>query len=105
VVENLSVFDPPPVPVIVLQPNLPEPLYVSAFEALLHVINPAPKKLVVEAVVAKKFVVVALVPVAFTKVKFWRVELPVAKRLANELRAEKLFTSARSVVEEYDPAP
>lgn len=39
-------------------------------------ISPAPKKLVVEAVVANKFVVVALVPVAFTKVKFCSVVDP-----------------------------
>lgn len=54
---------------IVLQPNLP-PLKVNAFEALLQVKSPAPKKLVVLAVVAKKLVVVALEPVAFINVKF-----------------------------------
>ena len=32
-----------------------------------------PKRLVVEAVVEKKLVVVAAVPVALMKVKFWRV--------------------------------
>lgn len=37
-------------------------------------------RFVEEAVVEKKFVVVAEVPVAFTKVKFWRVEDPSAKR-------------------------
>ena len=40
------------------------------------------KRLVEDAVVLKKFVVVALVPVAFTNVKFWRVEDAVAKMLA-----------------------
>ena len=44
------------------------------------------KKLVVEAavkmaLVANRLVVVAEVPVAFRKVKFWRVEEPVTKRL------------------------
>ena len=37
------------------------------------------KRLVEEAVVAKKLVVVAEVPVAFEKVKFWRVVEPVTK--------------------------
>ena len=40
--------------------------------------------LVPERRVEKKFVVVAAVPVAFTKVKFWRVEEPVTKRFENE---------------------
>ena len=44
---------------------------------------PVPRKSAeVEAVVLKRFVVVALVPVAFTKVKFWRVEDAVARKLA-----------------------
>ena len=38
------------------------------------------KRLVELAVVAKKLVVVALVPVAFLKVKFWRVVEPTTKR-------------------------
>ena len=38
------------------------------------------------AVDEKKLVVVALVPVAFTKVKFWRVEEPVSKRLESVVR-------------------
>ena len=43
-------------------------------------------KSVVEALVAKKFVVVAEVPVARTKVKFWRVEEPVERRLPTVAR-------------------
>ena len=39
-----------------------------------------PKRLVVEAVVEKKLVVVAEVPVAFPKVKFWRVVEPTTRR-------------------------
>ncbi len=39
------------------------------------------KRLVELAVVEKKFVVVAEVPVAFTKVKFWRVEEPFNNKL------------------------
>ena len=59
--------------VVVPMPTLP-PLVVKTvpptarFEA---------KRFVELAVVAKKFVVVALVPVAFTKVKFWKVVDPV----------------------------
>ena len=37
-------------------------------------------------VVANKLVVVAWVPVAFTKVKFWRVVEPVTKRLERVVR-------------------
>jgi len=69
------------------------------------------KRLVVEALVAKKFVVVALVPVAFTKVKFWRVVEPVERRLASVTRP--LSFTENSVVEALfatsnafsDPAP
>lgn len=51
----------------------------------LHVPSPAPwmfaaKSFEEEAVVLKKFVVVAEEPVAFTKVKFWRVDDPVARK-------------------------
>ena len=44
------------------------------------------KRFVEEAVVAKKLVVVAEVPVAFTKVKFWRVVDPERRRLESEVR-------------------
>ena len=40
----------------------------------------ARKRFEVDAVEAKRLVVVALVPVAFTKVKFWSVEEPVTRR-------------------------
>ena len=58
------------------------PVTVSVFatDAVLRVAVEA-KRFVDEAVVAKKLVVVAEVPVAFTKVKFWRVLDPVARRL------------------------
>ena len=42
------------------------------------------KRLVVEAVVAKRFVVVAREPVALTKVKFWRVVEPTTRRSPDE---------------------
>jgi hypothetical protein len=57
--------------------NVPVPLEVK--------FPPVPvvkKRLVLEAVEAKKFVVVALVPVALIKVKFWRVVEPLTRRLA-----------------------
>ena len=44
------------------------------------------KRFVEEAVVAKKLVVVAEVPVALTKVKFWRVEEPVRRRFERVVR-------------------
>jgi hypothetical protein len=50
------------------QPNWPEPLKVKAFEAVLHVERPAPKKFVVDAVVVKRLVEVALVVVELPKV-------------------------------------
>jgi hypothetical protein len=53
------------------------------------------KRLVEEAVVVKLFVVVALVPVAFTKVKFWRVEEPLTRRLAI---VESPFTNSLPVL-------
>ena len=58
---------------LLLQPK--EPLmYESAWEAALHVLKPAPKKFVVEAFVAKRFVEVAEVVVLFTKVAFWKLD-------------------------------
>lgn len=55
---------------------------VIAPRVALPVVRVVEKRLVLDAVVEKKFVVVALVPVAFTKVKFWRVEEAVIRRLA-----------------------
>ena len=52
--------------------------------AKLVVVAAVATKLVPRRFVAKKLVVVADVPVAFTKVKFWSVDDPVAKRFANE---------------------
>ena len=57
--------------------------------APLQVERPAPKKLVVEAVVAKKFVVVAPVPVAFVKRRFGKVVTPVALTLPSLLTVRK----------------
>jgi hypothetical protein len=67
-------------------------------------------RFVLDAVVAKKFVVVAEVPVAFTKVKFCRVVLPVARMVlklvapVNEFVPEKVLLSPRRV-DEADDAP
>ena len=59
----------------------------------------AEKRFVEEAVVEKKLVVVALVPVAVLKVKFWRVVLPVSRRLpfslTENLVDEATFSSRR----------
>ncbi len=43
-------------------------------------------KFVEKSVVANKFVVVADVPVAFTKVKFWRVDEPFNRRFERFVR-------------------
>jgi len=43
-----------------------------------------PERFVVDAFVAKKFVVVAEEPVAFTNVMFWKVEEALARRLGSE---------------------
>ena len=55
---------------------------VRAWRVRVPRLAAAENRLVLDAVVLKKFVVVALVPVAFTNVKFWRVEDAVAKMLA-----------------------
>ena len=51
------------------------------------------------AVVAKKLVEVAEVVVAFTPVKFWRVEEAVTKSPAKELAPVKALLSVKRVVE------
>ena len=54
-------------PLMELQPKLPA-FHVRALEEELQVERAAPKKLVVDAVVAKRVVVVAFVAVAFAKI-------------------------------------
>lgn len=51
--------------------------------------------MVLEAVVEKKLVVVALLPVALMKVKFWRVELPVARRLVVVAKVKRAETEVK----------
>lgn len=68
--------------VMVLQPKTPE-AQVTAFDALLQLLNPkpfifVPNRLVVEAVVENIDVVVADVPVALVNVSAWRVVEPCA---------------------------
>ncbi len=53
------------------------------------------KRLVELAIVAKKFVVVAFVPVALVKVKDWRVLDPVTRRLVREPRVMMLVDPAQ----------
>ena len=61
--------------------------------------------------VAKKLVVVAEVPVALTKVKFWRVELPLRRRFVrlpvvpNKLVEKKLVEVAEVEVDRSKKAP
>ena len=57
--------------VVVPIPTLPLEVTTRAFEPTF---KSDEKRLVDDAVVEKKFVVVAEVPVAFRKVKFWRVD-------------------------------
>ena len=56
-----------------------------------------PKRFVVEAVVEKNLVVVALVPVALAKVKFWRVEEAVARNWFAESTVPSKVRFAESV--------
>ena len=68
----------------VSQPKIPPVQVMNDPEA--QVLRPkplmfVPKRLVVEAVVAKRFVVVAEDEVEFMAVKFWRVEEPLARML------------------------
>lgn len=75
------------------------------------VVNKVEKRLVDDAVVAKKLVVVALVEVELRAVKFCSVLDPLTKRFVNVLSAEKVLVplnvllSPRRVVEEKVPAP
>jgi len=57
------------------------------------------ERLVVLAVVLKRFVVVALVPVALTKVKFCKVEEPVARRLPRVAKLELVKLVDKRLVE------
>lgn len=50
-------------------------------------------RFVEEAVVEKKLVVVAADPVAFTKVKFWRVEEPVRRRFEKSPKRDVMLLS------------
>ena len=81
---------------IVAVPALPETEPVT-----LPVKLPTPvvkKRLVVEAVVLNKFVVVAEVPVAFRKVKFWRVEEAFALKLFAVRREARVSLPPLAVV-------
>ncbi len=79
----------------VAEPALPETVPVT-FPVRLPVAV-VKKRFVVEAVVAKKLVVVADVPVAVVKVRAWRVEEPVDKRLPRVARPELLKIDEKSV--------
>ena len=66
-----------------LQPKVPL-AYVIACEALLQEESPAPKKFVVDALVAKRFVEVAFVVVARVKVAPWNEESTVVEVAVKE---------------------
>ena len=69
----------------VSQPKMPLVQVTKDPEAQVERPKPeilVPVRLVVEALVAKKLVVVAEVEVELTAVKFWRVDEPLAKMLA-----------------------
>ena len=67
--------------VVVPIPTLPFAITLSAFDPTF---KSDEKRFVDEAIVENRFVVVADVPVAFTKVKFWRVEEAFASNCWNE---------------------
>jgi hypothetical protein len=71
---------------VVPNPTLPLALTVSA---LVPIVRSELKRFVLDAVVAKKLVVVAFVLVEFSAVKFWRVLEPVTRRLARVPRPLK----------------
>jgi len=64
-----------------IKPEVMAPVVSEPEEVMLPTLRVVAERLVEEAVVAKKLVVVAEVPVAFTKVKFWRVVEEVTMRL------------------------
>ena len=66
-------------------------------DAVRHPVPVLRKSAEVEAVVLKRFVVVALVPVAFTKVKFWRVEEPLTRRFESVPRPPEKLPVVREV--------
>jgi hypothetical protein len=81
-------------------------LVVVALVVVEFVMTPEPRlKFVPEMLVAKKFVVVAEVPVALTKVKFWRVDEPVRRRLERVERPETLRVEERVVAPDTASVP
>jgi hypothetical protein len=90
---------------LLLQPKEPF-TYDSAWEAELQVLKPAPKKFVVEALWAKRFVAVAFVVVLFTAVTFWKLDwfatpVPVAVRLVKTPLKPKSVLAKRFVEEAW----
>ena len=65
---------------------MPTFLFESTTSPVPPTVRSEEKRLVDEAVVEKRLVVVAEVPVALMKVKFWRVEEPVVRRLERVVR-------------------
>ena len=74
---------------------------VPAFPETFPVKFPVPfvkKRFVVEALVAKRFVVVAEVPVAFMNVKFWMVEEPLESKFPKVPKPELFWMVEKRVV-------
>ena len=84
--------------VMVFEPKLRAPPPVMAPAVMLPVLSEVEKRLVLEAVVAKKLVVVAEVPVALMKVKFCKVEDPVARKLVVVEKVKREETPVRRPV-------
>ncbi len=78
--------------VMVLAPALMAP------EVMFPVLSEVEKRLVLDAVVEKKLVVVALEPVALMKVKFCKVDDPVARKLVVVEKVKREETPVRSPV-------
>jgi len=96
VAQRVSAVPPPvpqAVPVLEMRPvilNCAQPVEPPADETT---------RFVVEAVVTESVVLVALVVVELSPVKFWRVEEPVARMLARVARPEELMIEAKRLVE------
>jgi hypothetical protein len=85
----------------VSQPKIPPVQVTNDPEA--QVVRPkpvilVPERLVVEAVVAKRLVVVALLDVELTAVKFWRVVEPLERMLAKVPRPVEVMLPPLAVV-------
>jgi hypothetical protein len=82
--------------------KVPRPFAVKEFEVSVPNIAFVANRFVDDEVPEKKLVVVALVPVALTKVKFWRVEEPVARKFGTVSRPVVFNVPKLPTVEKND---